>query len=120
MFLLRLSVTEWCLVEGRQQAPGEPGAQYTMKKSKLCRMCPHAITKAEMILQFIRGLQQSEQVVALLVNPPQTITAFVDTIRRLEQKGNSTTASSTTAMSNHTSAELLMCGNALMCGYMPQ
>jgi len=113
MFQPRMSLTEWCLlVEGRRQAPGEPGAQYAMEKSKLCRMCPHAITEAEMIPYFIRGLQRPEQVAALLGNPPQTITAFVDTIRRLEQIGNSSTAASTTMPPSPTSAELLMCGNA--------
>ena len=88
LFSPRLSMFDWCIrVENRRQLPGESGVEYVMDKSKICRLCPQAITEEEIIGYLIKGLNRPEQIAGLMAHPPATIAEFIETVRRMEQMG---------------------------------
>lgn len=89
LFRPRLSLTEWVyMVERRIQLPTETGVEYAMDKAKILRLCPHPLEEAEMVDFLTRGLLRAEHKGALMGTPPATIAAFVESLRNLEQRGN--------------------------------
>lgn len=87
-FTLRVPPAEWYrLVEGRVQQVGESGIAYTLAKASIFRMAPHVLTEQQKVSFLINGLNRWEHVAAMLNNAPDSVAAFMDRIREVEDLG---------------------------------
>lgn len=55
----------------------------------MLQVCPHPLTEQERVYYLIRGLNWADHYSILMAAPPATVSALIDSVRRLEANGMS-------------------------------